>query len=206
MLHFLFRAPALAVALAGVLPAFQAHAHVTLQTREAPAGGYYKAVFKVPHGCGGEPTTAIRVQIPEGVIAVKPQPKTGWQIELEQGAYDHEYVLHGKAVRAGVRQVAWSGGSLPDEYYDEFVFQAYLAPGLQAGSSLYFPLVQECGSRSERWTAAGGQSGGGHADHGGHASRGGQGNHGGDGGHAGHGGQGGMTDMPAPALRLLPPR
>jgi len=178
MLRSLFRAPALAVALAGVLPAFQAHAHITLETREAPVGSYYKAVFKVPHGCDGKPTTAIRVQIPEGVIAVKPQPKTGWQLHLERGAYASEYTLHGKAVRAGVRQVAWSGGSLPDEYYDEFVLQAYLTPGLPAGDTLYFPVMQECGSHVEHWMGTA----------------------------TGHGGHEGMGDMPAPAVRLLPAR
>ena len=44
-------------------------AHVTLETREAPVGASYKAVLRVPHGCEGTATTALRVRIPEGVIA-----------------------------------------------------------------------------------------------------------------------------------------
>lgn len=29
-----------------------ANAHVTLEQREAPVGAPYKAVLKIPHGCG----------------------------------------------------------------------------------------------------------------------------------------------------------
>ena len=45
-------------------------AHITLEQREAPAGSTYKAVMRVGHGCEGSPTIAVRVQIPDGVIAV----------------------------------------------------------------------------------------------------------------------------------------
>ncbi len=50
--------------------------HVTLERAET-APGAYKAVLRVPHGCGREPTTGITVTIPEGVHSVKPQPKPG---------------------------------------------------------------------------------------------------------------------------------
>ena len=53
-------------------PVAPAAAHVTLETPEARVNGPYKAVLRVPHGCGKAPTTAIRVRIPEGVLAVKP--------------------------------------------------------------------------------------------------------------------------------------
>jgi len=49
--------------------------HVTLEQRQAAVGAAYKAVFRVPHGCDGSPTIAIRVRIPEGVLDVKPMPK-----------------------------------------------------------------------------------------------------------------------------------
>ncbi|TIM61759.1 MAG: DUF1775 domain-containing protein, partial [Mesorhizobium sp.] len=40
-------------------------AHITLETQEAAVGSTYKAVLRVPHGCEGKATTAVRVQIPE---------------------------------------------------------------------------------------------------------------------------------------------
>ena len=50
----------------------------------------YKAVFVVPHGCAGSATIKIRVQIPEGVIAAKPMPKPGWNVETIKGKYAGE--------------------------------------------------------------------------------------------------------------------
>ncbi|SFI70816.1 hypothetical protein SAMN05216525_112157 [Bradyrhizobium sp. Gha] len=61
--------------LIGALVASPAAAHVYLEGKQATVGASYKAVFAVPHGCSGSPTVKIRVQIPEGVIAVKPMPK-----------------------------------------------------------------------------------------------------------------------------------
>ena len=63
-------------------------AHVTLETREAKAGTGYKAVLKVPHGCDGSATVKVRAQVPEGLIAVKPMPKAGWQLETVKGRYE----------------------------------------------------------------------------------------------------------------------
>ena len=64
-----------------------ASAHVTLETRESPVGAPYKAVLRVPHGCEGAATIALRVRVPEGMIAVKPMPKPGWKIETVTGKY-----------------------------------------------------------------------------------------------------------------------
>ncbi|HXE20546.1 YcnI family copper-binding membrane protein [Castellaniella sp. UC4442_H9] len=128
-----------------------AQAHITLETRQAPAGGYYKAVVRVPHGCKGSDTTAVRVQIPDGVLDVKPMPKPGWRLEVKQGGYDHPQTLNGAKVDRGVREISWSGGDLPDAYYDEFIFRAYLSSSLKAGDTLYFPTIQECKQGMTRW-------------------------------------------------------
>lgn len=151
MFNAALRALAVATAFFGGLGA--AAAHVTLETKEAPVGAPYKAVFKTPHGCKGAPTTTVRVRIPEGVIAVKPMPKPGWKLETVKGPYAKAYdFYHGLKLTEGVREVVWSGGELPDEFYDEFVLQGFLAADLPAGSTLYFPVVQDCpGGAAERW-------------------------------------------------------
>lgn len=128
-----------------------ASAHITLETQEASVGSTYKAVLRVPHGCEGKATTAVRVKIPEGFIAVKPMPKAGWKLETVKGKYAKAYTLWGEAVTEGVTEVDWSGGSLPDEFYDEFVFRGTLTEGLPVGETLYFPVVQECDGVSDRW-------------------------------------------------------
>jgi uncharacterized protein YcnI len=54
-------------------------------------------------------------------------------------------------VADGVKEVDWSGGNLPDEFYHEFVFRATLTADLRVGQKLYFPVVQECGDAADRW-------------------------------------------------------
>lgn len=143
---------AVLLAAAATLLAGPALAHITLETGEAPVPSTYKAVFRVPHGCSGKPTTKIRVQVPEGVIAVKPQPKPGWTLEKVKGAYAKSYDYYGTPMNEGVKEIVWSGGSLPDDEYDEFVFRAYFTPDLKAGTVLYFPVVQECTDGAvDRW-------------------------------------------------------
>ncbi|WP_321502009.1 YcnI family protein [Breoghania sp.] len=134
--------------LAGAMLAFaitSASAHVTLEQSEAPVGSTYKATFRLPHGCSGKTTTAVRIQIPEGFVAVKPMPKPGWTLEKTHGKYEKAYdYYHGAKLTEGVKEVSWSGGNLPDDEYDEFVLRGMLTDGLPAGETFYFPVVQEC--------------------------------------------------------------
>lgn len=123
----------------------EAAAHVTLEVREAPVGAPYKATLKVPHGCEGTATTAIRVRVPAGLIAVKPMPKPGWTLATKTGSYGKSYpYFHGRTLTEGVVEISWSGGKLPDAWYDEFVFQGFLSSDLKAGETLHIPVVQEC--------------------------------------------------------------
>jgi periplasmic copper chaperone A len=141
----------LLLATTGIFAVSSAGAHITLENRQASVGGGYKAVFAVPHGCAGSPTVKIRVQIPEGVIAVKPMPKPGWSLEVVKGKYAAEYDVHGSKASEGVKEVIWSGGKLSDENYDEFVLSTYLTATLKPNSMLYFPVVQECEKGVSRW-------------------------------------------------------
>jgi len=138
-------AVALAVAAAGA-----AEAHVSLETGDAPVGAAYKAVLRVPHGCEGQATLRLRVKVPEGMFAVKPMPKAGWTLETVTGPYAKPYRQHGAALAEGVTEITWTG-ELPDAFYDEFVFRGTLADDLAPGTTLFFPVVQECADRAERW-------------------------------------------------------
>ena len=122
-----------------------ASAHITLETQQAPVGAPYKAVLRVPHGCDGAATVALRVRVPEGVIAVKPMPKPGWKIETVSGKYPKAYsFFRDEKLSEGVLEISFTGGSLPDSYYAEFVFSGFLAGD-------HFPVVQECEKGVHRW-------------------------------------------------------
>ncbi len=127
-----------------------AQAHITFEQAEAPVDSTYKAVLRVPHGCAGEATKVVRIKIPEGVIAVKPMPKAGWKLETVTAPYAATYDYHGTPMDKGVTEIVWTG-DLPDAYYDEFVFRGMLAGKWEPGTELYFPIVQECATKTERW-------------------------------------------------------
>ena len=126
-----------------------AQAHSSLETGTAKLGAY-KAVMRIPHGCEGQATNTVRIEIPEGYIGVKPMPKAGWSIELEKGDYAKSYDIYGEKVTSGVKAVIWSGGDLPDEFYDEFVVRGTLAD-LEPGSKLAFVTTQTCKDGKVEW-------------------------------------------------------
>jgi uncharacterized protein YcnI len=141
---------AAAAAALSVVTSSAALAHVTLETPQAAAGSTYKAVLRVGHGCEGSPTTAIRVRVPEGMIAVKPMPKPGWELTTKVAPYPQPVKYFETTMTEGVSEIAWTGGSLPDAWYDEFVFRGRL-PDVAAGSMVWFPVVQECADGTNRW-------------------------------------------------------
>ncbi|UGQ47901.1 YcnI family copper-binding membrane protein [Massilia endophytica] len=118
------------IAMAAMLLAATAHAHVTLEQRSATAGSYQKLTFRVGHGCEGSATRAITVVLPEGVSTAKPMPKQGWKIDISP------------------QKIRWTGGPLPDDFYDEFTMQVKLS---QEAGKRYFKVVQTCMKGSMAW-------------------------------------------------------
>ncbi len=135
-------------ALAVTTPA--AFAHVSFATPVAAQDSTYIAVLGIGHGCAGEATLKVRVQIPEGVIAVKPVPKAGWTLEIVTGPYENSYDYFGTPMTEGVKELIWTG-ELSDAYFDQFSFRGKLTDRLAVGSTVYFPVVQECANGAERW-------------------------------------------------------
>jgi uncharacterized protein YcnI len=119
----------IAIALGLSAAATAAQAHIVLQETEAKAGAYYVAAFRVGHGCEGQATTALSIELPEGVEEAKPQPKPGFAFE-----------------RSG-RTVTWRGRVADSEFE---LFPLLVKLPAKAGP-LYFPAVQTCGAVQQRW-------------------------------------------------------
>ncbi|MCE6970019.1 MULTISPECIES: YcnI family protein [Rhodobacterales] len=136
---------------AALLAAPAAFAHASLETGAAPAGSTYKAVLRIPHGCEGEATRKLTVEIPEGMHSVKPMPKAGWTLATERGTYAQVYKAHGKDVTSGVTRITWTG-ELPDDWYDEFVFRGTLGEALPEGTVLAFVVTQTCATKQVSWS------------------------------------------------------
>lgn len=141
-----------ALAAAALAASSAALAHATFEPVEVRPNANFKAVLRVPHGCGDKATHTVRIAIPEGVIAVKPMPKAGWKLETITGAYARSYDLYGQGVSSGVREIVWSGGNLEDAHYDEFAFRGRLTDGFAPGQEIFFPAVQECEGAKAAWT------------------------------------------------------
>jgi periplasmic copper chaperone A len=143
------RFPSIASLAAILLSAAPAFAHVELETDKAPAGGSFKLVFMVPHGCAGAATVGLRVRIPEGVIRAKPMPKYGWTLTTVAEKLATSVDYDGAKLTEDVREIDWTKGNLPDDFYDEFVIMAKLPDA--PGKTIYFPVIQECAKGQSRW-------------------------------------------------------
>jgi len=139
--------PVLALAI-GLL-ASSANAHPVLAQPKAEAGSFYKAAIGITHGCKGSATREVIVRIPEGVQGAKPMPKPGWTIAVERAKLAQPRESHGRRVTEDVVQIRWSGGTLPNDQYDEFNLVATLPA--QAGT-LYWQVSQVCDQGRSDWS------------------------------------------------------
>lgn len=128
-----------------------AAAHIVADPAEAKPGSYFRTALRVGHGCGaGKPTTSVRVTIPEGIANASAQPKPGWEIKVETAKLAQPIDAgHGHKTDTVVSAITWSGGSLPNEQFDEFglVLKLPDAPGKQ----FWLPVVQTCAGGESRW-------------------------------------------------------
>ncbi len=136
------------IACAGFCAINTAQAHVVLDQKTAVASSYYRAAFRVGHGCDGSSTTAITVRLPAGIRGAKPAPKTGWSIERKVEKLATPYVSHGKSVTEGVTEITWRGGPLADEHFDEFVMQMQLPT---TTGPIWFKVLQQCEKGQIDW-------------------------------------------------------
>lgn len=137
-----------ALLLAGALCAGQAGAHIVLEQKSAPAGSYFKANFLIGHGCNGSATKSLRFVIPEGINAVRPAPKPGWQLALRTDPLATPYEQYGRKVTERVSDVTWNGGPLADAQFDEFTMLVKLP---DKPVTLHFRVFQECEQGRNDW-------------------------------------------------------
>lgn len=140
-----------ATAVALGVSAGAAVAHVSVDVDDAVAGQSALLEFSFHHGCDGEPTTALRIQVPESVSSVYPTIHPGWTIEMvteaaEPGATN----AHGEAVTERLTEVVFTAKEpIADGLRDVVVLQATLPD--TPGETVYFPTIQVCGASETAW-------------------------------------------------------
>jgi len=123
--------------LAAPLAAF-AHIHVT--PTDSAAATTTNVTFSFSHGCEDSPTTAIVVDIPEGVTNVVPVAAGGWSIEraiAENGTVTQVTYRAATPIESGIK-----GEVAMDLRFDESL----------ANTDVPFPITQECVTGSTAWT------------------------------------------------------
>lgn len=140
-----------AAALVTLVSATASFAHIVADPAEAKPGSYFRTALRIGHGCGaGKPTTAIRVTIPDGVSNASAQPKPGWEIKVETTKLEKPIDAgHGRMTDTVVSAISWSGGSLPNEQFDEFGLVLKLPN--EPGRQFWLPVVQTCAGGEVRW-------------------------------------------------------
>lgn len=149
--RLLLQISAIAAVLAPCLVTTSAAGHVFISPDAAPAASTNIFAFGIDHGCAGEDTTTFRARIPEGIVAVLPVVKPGWTVETIDGRYESPHRLGEVELRGGTVEVRWTGGAVPDGFYDEFLIRARVADDVSAGTTIWFPVVQECPNAVHRW-------------------------------------------------------
>ncbi len=158
-----------------ILSAPAAWGHISV-SGPAFAGSTHVARFGISHGCDGSDTLRVRIQIPEGVTAVRPMPSAFGNASVEKDATSGE-----------VTAVTWTRADtdvlLEDLQAYEFAIRFSLPS--TPFKTLYFPTLQTCRTAlgveaTVDWSSTTG-------DHGAH-------------------GGGETEENPAPSLTVLPAR
>lgn len=124
-----------------------AFAHVVFAEPQAAPNSYYAGFLRVSHGCGGSPTRAIRVEIPDGINIARPQPKPSWTLSIERAPLATPMQSEGGAITERVAAITWTG-ELPVDQFDQFGIMMRLP---NRAGPLYFRVTQTCASREQRW-------------------------------------------------------
>lgn len=136
-----------------ILGASAASAHTYTETEEIPAGGSQVVDLVVPHGCDGEATESVDVQLPASVITATPVFVPGWTATVTKETLDEPVTdAHGNEVTERTAEISWAAGdgfALPDGQILTFGIRV-TAPDAE-GEMLYFKTIQTCANGTADW-------------------------------------------------------
>jgi periplasmic copper chaperone A len=127
-------------ALAALVMAPAADAHVTLNPPEWEAGGFARFALRVPTERDDASTTEITVQFPENVTSASFMPAPGWRRTVEMAELDESIEEEGEEpITERIASVTWSGGEIRPGEFMEFGV-SFQVP--EDADELLFPSLQ----------------------------------------------------------------
>lgn len=91
-----------------------ASAHVVVKPGEVETAARQVFTIGVPNESETASVVGVRLVIPEGLESVRPNTKAGWTVEVKKT---------GEGENAKVTELVWTGGTVPVDQRDEFLFQ-----------------------------------------------------------------------------------
>jgi uncharacterized protein YcnI len=128
-----------------------AAAQARLEPAEAPSGGDVELTLWVGSACGAGGLAAARLEIPEGLLRVRPQAAEGWRMTVQDGALAYIYNFRGALISSGVKEIEWRAQT-PVAGEVAFEARASLAP-LPAGERLTFAADLICADGTKQAAA-----------------------------------------------------
>ena len=140
-------------AVATLVLAAAASAHVTVNPREWEAGGFAKFDVRVPNENESGDTTKIVMKFPEQVIDASFQPTPGWRHTVKMARLDEPIDDEGEQITQRIDTVTWSGGRIRPGEFQEFGVSFQIPEDVEPGTALRFPAVQTYSNPDEvrRW-------------------------------------------------------
>jgi len=129
-----------------------AGAHVSVSSTNMTAGGYGVLSINVPHGCNGNATTKIEMQLPEGTTSFTPGRTAFWTGTVTTKKLDTPLKgEEGEEISDVPDTVTFTASKpLPDGMYESIPSSIKLP---DTEGVVYFPVVQSCEKNtSTEWT------------------------------------------------------
>ena len=98
-----------AVAGAAMLLPASAQAHVTLNPREAPAGGFTQLDVRVPNERDDASTVKVDLKLPDGFAFASYEPKEGWSVKVYKSKLAEPIQTDDGAIDEQVSRIVWTG-------------------------------------------------------------------------------------------------
>lgn len=146
-------ASAAAVLAVGWLGAGAASAHVSPDKTEVSAEAYTDVQLLVPHGCDGEATNKVEVQVPAQLLSASPDVIPGWKATVETEPLDTPITdENGAEITERDSVISWTaepGNELLDGQ------RLHFGVGFQApdavGETMFFKTIQTCDGATAEW-------------------------------------------------------
>lgn len=85
------------------------------------SGGYFHTTIRVPHGAAGLHTTRLEVDVPQGILVLKPEVPEDWAVDIQtRELAEHErYTSHGVLKTLAPHKLVFSADSHGDGVHDD---------------------------------------------------------------------------------------